>query len=71
MARFAGDYALATGVTITVFRRDRLLEIPVTLGQKPLDAVYLAKVERPTEQQKASYQAWMGAPFDGEPAEKS
>lgn len=58
-------------VTVTVFRRDKLLELPVTLGQKPADAVYLAKVERPTEQQKASFQAWMGASFDGEGQEKS
>ncbi|MBI3185902.1 MAG: M61 family metallopeptidase [Myxococcales bacterium] len=51
-------------VRVTAFRRDRLIELPVCLGQKPADAVYLARVERPTDEQKAAYQAWLGAPFD-------
>jgi predicted metalloprotease with PDZ domain len=51
-------------VRLTVFRRDRLMEVTVTLGQKPLDAVWLARVDRPTEAQKAAFQAWLGAPWD-------
>ncbi len=51
-------------VRLTVFRRDRLLEVPVTLGQKPADAAWLARVEKPTDAQKAAYQAWLGAPWE-------
>ncbi|MFP2908029.1 M61 family metallopeptidase [Pyxidicoccus sp. 3LFB2] len=54
-------------VRVTVFRRDRLLELPVVLGQKPADAVWLSRVERPTDEQKAAYQAWLGAPWDEAP----
>ncbi len=55
-------------VRVTVFRRDRLLEIPVILGQKPADAVYLAKVDEPTDAQKQAYRSWLGETWD-EPSE--
>ncbi len=51
-------------VRLTVFRRDRLVELEVTLGSKPLDAAYLAKVPHPNDAQRAAYKAWLGAPFD-------
>jgi len=51
-------------VKVTVFRRERLTEVPVTLAAKPADAVYLARIERPTEEQKASYRGWLGAHWD-------
>lgn len=51
-------------VTLTVFRRDRLIEVPIKLGTKPTDAVYLARVDRPSDGQKAAYQAWLGAAWD-------
>ena len=51
-------------VRLTVFRRDRLLEVPVAVGQKPLDAVWLARVDKPTDAQKAAWQAWLGAPWE-------
>src|SRR5205823_4056498 len=35
-------------VKVSVFRRDKLTELPVTLGAKPADAVYLARVDKPT-----------------------
>lgn len=56
-------------VAVTLFRRDKLLTVPVTLGQKPADAVYLSRVDRPTDAQKAAYQKWLGASWDetGEP----
>ncbi|MHB8872582.1 MAG: M61 family metallopeptidase [Myxococcaceae bacterium] len=49
---------------VTVFRRDRLVEVPVVLGTKPADAVYLARVEQPSPAQKAAYRAWLGVDFD-------
>ena len=51
-------------VRVSLFRRDRLLELPVTLGLRPADAVYLSRVEHPSEQQKAAYAAWLGASWD-------
>ena len=58
------DKAPGDTVRLTVFRRDRLVEVPVTLGQKPADAVWLARVDKPTDAQKAAYQAWLGAPWE-------
>jgi predicted metalloprotease with PDZ domain len=56
-------------VRVTLFRRERLLEVPVRLGTKPADGLYLAKVENPSAGQKAAYAAWVGAAWDdGSPA---
>jgi predicted metalloprotease with PDZ domain len=51
-------------VRVTVFRRDRLIELELKLGQKPQDAYYLARVENPSAEQKAAYTAWTGAAWD-------
>jgi predicted metalloprotease with PDZ domain len=58
------DKAPGTRVVVHLFRRDRLLEVPVVLGARPKDAVWLTRVERPSDTQKASYQRWMGAGWD-------
>ncbi len=51
-------------VKVTLFRRDKLLEVPVTLGAKPTDTVYLTRLDKPTEAQKSAYEAWLGAPWE-------
>src|SRR5229473_2323280 len=51
-------------VRITLLRQDRLLEVNVQLENKPSDAAYLARVDRPSEAQKAAYFAWLGVPWD-------
>jgi predicted metalloprotease with PDZ domain len=51
-------------VRVTLFRRDKLMEVPVVLGQKPADAAYLTRVEKPTDAQKAAFQAWLGASWE-------
>jgi predicted metalloprotease with PDZ domain len=51
-------------VRLTVFRRDRLMDIPIVLGQKPADAVYFSRVDKPSDAQKAAFQAWLGATWD-------
>jgi predicted metalloprotease with PDZ domain len=51
-------------VRITLLRQDRLLEVDVKLENKPADAAYLARVDRPSDSQKAAYFAWLGAPWD-------
>jgi len=64
-ARFAARLAeRAPGTTIraTVFRRDELLEIPVTLGQPPPESAAIVPIDRPTPAQAALREAWL-APF--------
>jgi len=51
-------------VRITLFRRDQLIEVPVQLGSKPADAVYLARIDNPSPAQRAAYAKWMQAPWD-------
>jgi len=51
-------------VRITLFRRDQLIEVPVQLGSKPADGVYLARVDNPSPAQRTSYSKWMQAPWD-------
>ncbi|MBS1149316.1 MAG: Peptidase [Myxococcaceae bacterium] len=51
-------------VRLMLFRRDRLTEVEVTVGAKPADAVYLARVERPTDEQKAAFKSWLGTTWD-------
>jgi len=46
---------------LTVFRRDELVEVPVVLGEMPLEAVWLEAVEEPTAPQQAAFEAWTGA----------
>jgi predicted metalloprotease with PDZ domain len=58
------DRSPGVTVRVTVFRRDRLLEVPVVLGRKPQDAAWLTRVERPTSAQKAAYEAWLKAPWE-------
>ena len=58
------DKAPGEQVRVTLLRRERLLEVTVTLGPKPADAVWLARVDKPTDAQKAAYQAWLGAPWE-------
>ena len=49
---------------VTLFRRDKLLEASITLGPKPNDTAYLARIENPSEAQKAAYKNWLGAAWD-------
>jgi predicted metalloprotease with PDZ domain len=51
-------------VTVTFFRREKLIQTVITLGQKPLDALYLAKIDNASAAQKTAYRAWLGADFD-------
>jgi predicted metalloprotease with PDZ domain len=50
---------------LTVFRRDELVEVPVTLGEPPEDAVWLEPVDGATAEQRAAFEAWTGLPFPG------
>lgn len=50
-------------VTLSLFRRDELLHIPVTLGVAPYDKLTLMHVDQPTPQQRQLYERWIG-PWD-------
>jgi predicted metalloprotease with PDZ domain len=50
---------------LTVFRRDELVEVPITLGEPPEDTLWLEPVESATAEQRAAFQAWCGLPFPG------
>lgn len=51
-----------TIVTATVFRRDELLEIPITLGESPAEKAAIVPFEGATRDQAALRDAWL-APF--------
>jgi predicted metalloprotease with PDZ domain len=53
-------------VRVTVFRRDQLLEVPVTLGQRPADAVYLSRVDAPSAEQQSAFRAWLGQAWEAD-----
>ncbi len=46
---------------LTVFRRDELLPVDVTLSEPPADVAWLEPVPDPTPAQRAAFQAWTGA----------
>lgn len=58
------DRKVGDKARVTVFRRERLTDVTVTVGTKPADAVYLARVERPTDEQKAAFKSWLGVTWD-------
>ena len=50
---------------VSVFRRELLVEVPVTLERRPEDALWLAPVESATDAQRAAFERWAGGPLDG------
>jgi predicted metalloprotease with PDZ domain len=53
-------------VDVSVFRRGRLLTVPVTLDGAPPNRYEIATVEAPTDAQRARFEAWLGQPFPKE-----
>lgn len=51
-------------VRVSVFRREKLLEVSATVGAKPVDHVWLARVDKPTDGQKAAFKAWLGVAWE-------
>jgi predicted metalloprotease with PDZ domain len=62
-ARSVGDK-----VRFTIFRRDELREVEVTLGEKPLEKFKIEPAADATDAEKAAYRAWLGE--DWKPAEE-
>jgi predicted metalloprotease with PDZ domain len=47
----------------TVFRRDELRTVEVTLGRRPADKLEIKPAEDASDEDKGRYQAWLGAPL--------
>lgn len=54
------DFAAGAKVTVTLFRDGRLLERQLTLQTQPAGNWQVGPVIKPSRQQKAYYQAWLG-----------
>jgi len=50
-------------VRFTVFRRDELREVPVTLGDKPVEKLKITPAPDATDPEKAAYAAWLHEPW--------
>jgi predicted metalloprotease with PDZ domain len=61
----ADDRSPGEVLRVSVFRRELLVEVPVTLERRPEDAGWLAPIESPTDVQRAAFERWAGAPLDG------
>jgi predicted metalloprotease with PDZ domain len=61
----ADDRSPGEVLRVSVFRRDLLLEVPVTLERRPEDAIWLAPVDSPSDAQRAAFERWAGAPLEG------
>jgi predicted metalloprotease with PDZ domain len=57
-ARRAGDK-----VAFTIFRRDQLRVVEVTLGDKPVEKFKIAPAADASQAEQAAYQAWLGEPW--------
>ncbi len=54
------EHAPGKTVTLTLFRRDELLHIPVTLATAPYDKLSLVRIDQPDVLQEQIYQSWLG-----------
>lgn len=52
-----------TRVSLVVFRMDVLREIEIEVGAIPSGTLNIRRVEKPTDAQKAFYEAWLGQPW--------
>jgi predicted metalloprotease with PDZ domain len=57
------DYRPGDTVRLAAFRRDELIEIPITLAERPPTRATLRKARRANVRQRALYEAWMHAPW--------
>lgn len=57
------DHQAGETVRVSVFRRDQLIELPVTLAQRAPTRATLRKVAEPSDQQASLYQEWLSSPM--------
>jgi predicted metalloprotease with PDZ domain len=58
-ARAVGDR-----LTFTVFRRDELRTLEVTLAADPTRTYHVHKMDHPSDEQKRTYESWLGTKWD-------
>jgi predicted metalloprotease with PDZ domain len=59
-----GMFSAGQESTLLVSRRERLIELPVTFGEKPEESWKLELDPDATEEREARRDAWLGAPGD-------
>ncbi len=57
-------------VTFTIFRRDELRQVRVTLAEPPVEKLKIGPAEGATEAEKAAYERWMGEAWKPESEEE-
>ncbi len=58
------DRRVGDQVTLTVFRRDQLRAVPLTLGERPASEHKITVAPDATAAEGAAFERWMGAPLD-------
>jgi len=66
--RLRVDHEPGRTVTVAVFRRGRLELVDVTLGTAPPNQYRIKRVEQPTAEQTALYEAWLAEPWPEAPS---
>lgn len=69
--RLRVDHEPGRTVTVAVFRRGRLELVDVTLGTAPPNQYRIKRVDQPTAEQAALYEAWLAEPWPETPASES
>jgi predicted metalloprotease with PDZ domain len=57
------DYAPGDQITLALFRRDELVQVPVILAERPRSRARLRQAPRATVRQRTVYENWMGSPW--------
>jgi predicted metalloprotease with PDZ domain len=60
LASRVAERAPGAAITLTLFRRDQLVQLDVPLAPAPLDKLRICPVATPTPQQEALYTSWLG-----------
>ncbi|TKB49449.1 M61 family metallopeptidase [Ferrimonas sediminicola] len=63
-----GEMAVGRPVVLTLFRRDRLIELKVTPTSTPADALKLRPLAGASTAQRRAFEAWAGVAWPAEPA---
>jgi hypothetical protein len=50
-------------VTLAAFRREELIEVPITVSARPSTRARVHKARRANVRQRALYEGWMRAPW--------
>jgi predicted metalloprotease with PDZ domain len=60
LAARVGERRPGDAVTVSLFRRDELLHVPLTLAPAPPNTLKIAPVDDPSPEQRALYEEWLG-----------